>query len=146
MNYRVQLRSAPGGAEAATKLEEHPQAFIAVNSVPVVFRKDRSTQFCWTPSGSNAKSAEGMHCENFSPGHAPLVLPDGVSRIEVRTWGRPGLALEWDCAKLCGRMTVEMKNFSALLELQFPTLQPGGAAGEYWVRYRVLSGERPGAE
>ncbi len=146
VDYRVQLHSAPGGADAAAKLEEHPQAFIAVNSVPVVFRKDRSTQFCWTLSGSDAQVAEGMHCESFSPGHARLELPEGVSRIEVRTWGRPGLALEWDCAKSCGRMTVEMKNFSALLELQFPALLPGGVVGEYSVRYRILSSERSGAE
>jgi hypothetical protein len=44
------------------------------------------------------------------------------------------MALEW---KL-GRMTIEMKNFSALLKLQFPTLSPGGSAGQYQVRFHVL--------
>jgi hypothetical protein len=41
-------------------------------------------------------------------------------------------------------MTIEMKDFSALLRVQFPPLDParrGGEAGHYQVRYRLLPAE-----
>jgi hypothetical protein len=139
-DYRVQLFPI-GSAAAQTNL---PQAFVAVSSVPSIFRADRSTRFCWMSSDSE------VHCEAFSPDHAAVELPDRTRRLEVRTPGRPGLALEWSCTKSpaqpCGQMRVEMKQFSALLELQFPPLTPGGEPGEYSIRFDVLSVEEASAQ
>jgi hypothetical protein len=116
------------------------QAFVAVNSVPAVFGGDRTTQFCWpgTPPAVLPSSPDSdisrMQCAAFAPSHEALVLPERANRLEIRSPGRLAMALEW---KL-GRMTIEMKNFSALLKLQFPTLSPGGSAGQYQVRFHVL--------
>ncbi len=147
VNYRVQLKAAPHDSAGQ---EKHSQSFIAVNSVPVVFRADHSTQFCWGTAeakpGSETKDSAGKHCESFKPGRAPLELPEGASHVEVRSPGKAGLILEWDCVKTCARMTIEMKNFSALLNLQFPPLVPGGAAEEYSVRFRPFAAESPGSE
>ena len=147
VNYRVQLNAAqrdPAGQE------KHSQSFLAVNSVPVVFRAEHSTQFCWgmaeAKPGPEAKDAPAKHCESYKPGSAPLELPAGTNRLEVRTPGKAGLALEWDCARNCARMTIQMKNFSALLSLQFPPLTPGGPPGEYTVRFSPLTLESPGSE
>lgn len=119
------------------------QAFIAVHSVPVVHSGERTTQFCWPdPSAQKALppvpqrgiADSGMHCEEFVPGRDPLPVPEAATRLEIRTPGRFALAVEWDA----GRMTVEIKNFSALLKLQFPALTPGGAVGKYHVQFHVL--------
>jgi Glycosyl hydrolases family 35 len=139
-DYRVRLL-VPGSASAAA---QEPQAFVAVNSLPASARINRSTQFCWAaPSSPPAEGAgDGMHCESFMPGGAALTLPAGAHKLEVRTPGQPRPALEWSCADApavaCGQMTVEMKNYSALLKLQFPALSPGGTPGEYSVRYVIL--------
>ena len=149
VNYRVQLKPAPSDSPGETK---HSQSFIAVNSVPVISRADRSTQFCWSTeeskkgAGNDAQDSSKKSCESFKPGRAPLQLPDGANRLEIRTPGKAGLALKWNCAETCARMTIEMKNFSALLNLQFPALSPGGAAGEYSVQFSPLSAETPGSE
>jgi hypothetical protein len=111
-----------------------------VNSVPVVFGGDRTTQFCWLdPSAKDAKPApdaegSGMHCEAFVPGRDPLPLPAAARRLEIRSPGRFAFAVEWNA----GQMTVEMKNFSALLKLQFPALTPGGEFGKYAVQFHVV--------
>jgi hypothetical protein len=116
------------------------QAFLAVNSVPVVFGGDRTTQFCWLdPSAKNAQptpdaEGSGMHCEAFVPGHDPLLLLATARRMEIRSPGRFTFAVEWNV----GQMTVEMKNFSALLKLQFPALTPGGEFGKYAVQFHVV--------
>jgi hypothetical protein len=141
IDYRIQLFAS--GSPAGTK-EHSPQAFVAVNSVPAILRADRSTRFCWTAGSA------GVHCETFSPEHTAVELPAESSRLEVHTQGRPGLALEWNCAKpsaqSCGQMKIEMKRFSALLKLQFPPLTPGGEPGEYSVRFRVVPAEEASAQ
>jgi hypothetical protein len=139
-NYRVQLFKTSSTVAAANP----PQAFVAVNSVPAMVRADRSTRFCWMSSDS------GVHCEAFSPDRAAVELPKGSHRLEVRTPGRPGLALEWGCTKPpaqpCGQMRIEMMRFSALLKLQFPPLTPGGGGGEYSIRFSVLPAEEESAQ
>jgi len=140
VDYEVGL-NAPVSADAQAPGASPPaQSFIAVNSVPVVHGGDRTTQFCWLdpstpkmqPSADNAETRK--HCEEFVPGRDPLNVPETASRLEIRTPGRYALAVEWKV----GRMSVEMKNFSALLKLQFPVLTPGGEVGRYNVRFQVL--------
>ncbi len=154
VNYRVRLaplgpnvrpNPASGAAPAPAR-----QAFIAVNSVPALSRGDRSTRFCWafpadSRSGYSAAPSQpdkNLHCEVFAPGRGTLSLPAGVSRLAVRTPGRPGLELSWEGA----RMTVEMKTYSALLKLELSPLEPGGEAGRYRVGFRVVSAEESGSE
>ncbi|MBI3669881.1 MAG: beta-galactosidase [Acidobacteria bacterium] len=148
VDYRVTLEASSAPARQGFP----PQSFVATNSVPARKNGELTTHFCWN-APSEAQSAvsptkdskEGPatpgHCENFAPGGGIIEVPEGVQRIEVRTPGRAGLALEWKT----GRMTVEMKNFSALLRLQFPSLSAtpgtGGEPGKYQVRYTVIAAE-----
>ncbi|MBI1750735.1 MAG: beta-galactosidase [Acidobacteria bacterium] len=141
VDYEVGLKAVSAAETRAPGLAPPPeQSFIAVNSVPVVHGGERTTQFCWPdPSAPEAQplaesSPPGTRCEDFVPGRDPLTVPEAVRTLEIRTPGRYALAVEWKT----GRMTVEMKNFSALLKLQFPALAPGGDEGRYNVQFRVL--------
>jgi len=139
VDYEVGLL-ALSSAEAQPPGSAPPeQAFLAVNSVPVVFGGERTTQFCWLdPVAKNAQpspdaDSSGLHCELFVPGRDPLTLPEAARRMEIRSPGRFAFAVEWNA----GQMTVEMKNFSALLKLQFPALAPGGEFGKYTVQFHL---------
>ena len=138
-DYRVQLFQNGSAAPESSPA----QSFVAVNSVPAQVRGDRSTRFCWV------NSDPGVHCEPFSPDHAAVELPEDRYRLEVRTPGRPRLALEWSCTRPatqpCGHMRIEMMRFSALLKLQFPPLIPGGEPAEYSIRFSVLPAEEGSA-
>jgi hypothetical protein len=152
VSYRVQLhgdakRDVAGAGASGQAL----QSFVAVNSVLAFSRDNRRTRFCWpepSPSAPAPASAPSrvatpaFHCEDFKPGGAPIDLPEGVSRLEIRAPDRPGLALEWEA----GKMTIEQENFSAWLRLQFPRLTPGGDPGTYFVRFRILRTEEPAPE
>jgi hypothetical protein len=127
--YQVGLAAA----ETASAGETPAQAFVAVNSVAVFSRGPRGTEFCWTPPEAAVSSAADLHCEKFVPGKT-LTLPEEVRRVEVRNPGRTALALEWRE----GSMSVDMKNFSALLRLEFPQLEPGGRPGVYSLRFVAL--------
>ncbi len=148
VDYRVSL---PAPSSAAPQ-NLPPQAFVAMNSVPARNGGELTTRFCWdaSPASEPSKSPAGglkeeplaaAHCETFVPGAGALKVPEGVQRLEVRTRGRAGLALEWKTA----RMNIEMKQFSALLSLQFPPFSAaagsGGETREYRVRYTVIAAE-----
>ena len=62
-----------------------------------------------------------MHCEEFVPGGPAIEIPADAKGLELRTPGRPGLALDWDS----GKMSVEPKRYSVLLKLQSRALAPG---------------------
>ncbi len=146
VEYSVVLASAGSGARTespGTNVPAPPvntvQAFVAVNSIPARSRGEHSTQLCWqqptkTAEGNTDVKASAERCEAFVPGGDTLALSSGVSRLEIRTPGRPGLALDWKDA----RMTIEMKNYSLLLRLEFAELALGGAAGRYRVGYSVI--------
>jgi hypothetical protein len=67
-----------------------------------------------------------------------MEVPIDRKSVEVRTPGRPVMAIEWDCDSACPKMTIEPQNFSALFRLEFPPLTPGAAVAQYTVRIRVL--------
>jgi hypothetical protein len=130
--------SAPTGAFnpfAAPLPEGIRQAFVAVNSVPAHAGGEQSTRFCWPsgpgaaaedPAGAAGPSGPGPfaeECAVFVPGGDPLDLPASAHQLEVRTPGRPSLILDWRNAQ----MTIQMKNYSALLRLEFHPLDPGGS-------------------
>jgi hypothetical protein len=124
---------------ASSLAEPQPQAFVAVHSVPVLLRGERTTRFCWIAPGAESAAAESEDaetCELFQPGNA-VAVPEGVTRITVRTPGAGALLLEWSA----GTMAVEMKNYSALLRLTFPPLIPGGAPGQYRLRMELREAE-----
>ncbi|MGH9815208.1 MAG: beta-galactosidase, partial [Candidatus Acidiferrales bacterium] len=134
VNYRVSLAAAAAGGEVK------PQSFVAVQSIPVLLRGERTTRFCWTLPA--APSTEGAHttavqrepnerCERFAPGAS--MAAQGVTRMRIHTPGSNGMLLEWSA----GTMSIEMKNYSALLKITFPPLTPGGAAGEYKLRFEA---------
>lgn len=151
VDYDVVLDTAPDTPEAAAAgaaanafaaalPEGTHQAFVAVNSVPAHVGGEQTTRFCWSAverSEDHSTGPGAEHCEIFVPGSAPLALPPGVGRLEVRTPGKPSLVLEWKNA----RMTVDMKNYSALLRLEFRPLQPGGAPARPRIEFTILAGE-----
>jgi hypothetical protein len=146
VDYRVTLNaSGSGGSSAAGR----QQSFVGVNSFPAVSRQGRVTKFCWGTASSAADASaaaegshgEGKHCEDFVRGGRAIELPAGTKRVEVSTTGRNGIALEWECAAECGRMTIEPKNFSALFRLVFPALKAGGGSSAYTVRVHALGAE-----
>ena len=59
-----------------------------------------------------------------------------ANHLEVRTAGRPGLAIDWDS----GRLTIEPKRYSALLELHSAAMKPGDET-RATLRFHVLTSE-----
>jgi hypothetical protein len=127
--------SADGGESKPVEKEAQPQSFVAVNSIPAISDSVRVTRICWTyaqepatasaaaPRKSPANESEHtqMHCEEFVPGGPAIEIPADAKGLELRTPGRPGLALDWDS----GKMSVEPKRYSVLLKLQSRALAPG---------------------
>jgi hypothetical protein len=146
VDYRVTLNAPGSERKSATGRQ---QSFVAVNSFPAMSRAGRVTKFCWGTASSTAEASaaaegphgEGKHCEDFVRGGRAIEVPAGTKRVEVSTTGRGGIALEWECAGECGRMTIELKNFSALFRLVFPPLEGGGGSAAYTVHVRALGAE-----
>jgi hypothetical protein len=147
VDYRVTL-NAPGSSDG-TSASGKQQSFVAVNSFPAVSGRGRVTKFCWgaasptaeAPANAEATSSAGKHCEDFVRGGRAIEVPVGTKRVEISTTGRSGIALEWECAAECGRMTIEPKNFSALFRLVFPPLEAGASPSAYEVHVRALGAE-----
>ena len=126
----------------------HSQSFVAVNSFPATAEPGRGTRFCWAAEATkqheeskeknSADSGSKPMCKDFVASGKAIQVPEGVNRVEVLTPGRAGMAVEWECGKACARMTIELKNFSALFRLDFPRLIPGADAESYTVRMKVI--------
>jgi hypothetical protein len=121
-------------------------SFVSAFSVPAIADQREGTQFCWLPretslsteSGEKAKdSAE--HCTAFVLNGTEIRIPADAARLEIRTSGRPTLAIEWTA----GRITIQQKLYSARILLEFPAhATANGATGNaqdvsYVVRYIV---------
>jgi hypothetical protein len=78
------------------------------------------------------------HCSAFVLSGSEIQIPAGAARLEIRTPGRPTLAMEW----AAGRITIQQKLYSARILLEFPAQSTASAAVDvsYVVRYVV---ERP---
>jgi hypothetical protein len=137
VEYKINLRPPPAGQTVST-----PQSFVTNTSVPAISIGDRTTRFCWgvpneeRHSDTNEKANVAQSCKDFVAGGPPIQSPSGTSRVEVHTPGEPSMAIEWQG----GTMTIEPKNFSALLRLQFPPLARGADAN-YTVSVRLLGVE-----
>ncbi|MGH9734904.1 MAG: beta-galactosidase [Candidatus Acidiferrales bacterium] len=142
VHYRVALNST-----ANTTAQSHAQSFIWVNSFPAEARSELGTRFCWQdePTAEALKPKQTSDpsgaetCRDFTRDGEAILVPKGVSKVEIRDPGRPTIELAWDCTKLCGQMTIDPKYFSALFKLQFPPLVPGAAAADYVMHIRALS-------
>ncbi len=151
-----------GSAESVTA----GKTFVTAFSVAALADPPERTQFCWFASplpesaGPNSASANPTapavnptanpagnpganpaaspvdrgHCSPFVASGAPISLPPEAKRVEVRTAGQPTLAMEWDA----GRVTIEQKQFSARLLLDFPTGGATGNDGGVRLRYTIL--------
>ncbi len=129
-----------------------PQSFIALNSIPAEARNGTPTRFCWLkqplpPSkatdgkGSveiSSQDASQTNCADFTRDGQPIVVPDGMSAVEIHGSDRPDMEVSWSCVGPCGRMTIDQKYFSALFRLEFPPLTPGADAAKYRINIRVL--------
>jgi hypothetical protein len=149
VSYRVSLdpasaaASGPDAAAGAAPLDQ-PQSFIVTQSVPALDERGRLTKFCWsivplkdgaTPPAKDSEN-DAEHCEDFVPGGVTTEVPADANHLEVRTPGRPGLAMDWDS----GRTTVEPKRYSAQVELRSAILKPGDETRAA-LRFHVLAPE-----
>jgi hypothetical protein len=133
---RLQEEAAGKIFAAPMPAEPVPQSFEILNSVPAEANGTKSTQFCWSvPEATTQRGAAAEHCEAFIPGGPVVSPPAGVSRLEIRQARHPGLLIGWEDAK--ARMTLEPKNYSVLLRVVFPPLDPGGAAASYRIEFSV---------
>jgi hypothetical protein len=146
VDYRVALHAVRNNEDVSER--PHTQSFVAVNSFPATGEPGQSTRVCWEggsskdhgnrPDKNSAESGEEALCSEFIPEGKTIEVPGGMKRVEIRTPGRAGMALEWECGKTCARMTIEPKKFSALFRLEFPPLIPGGEAENYTVRLKII--------
>jgi hypothetical protein len=61
------------------------------------------------------------------------VIPVGITRLEVQTFGRSTLTVEWTGVNA----TIVPKTFSAQVEFALPAPLPGSAPSEFTLRYTV---------
>jgi Glycosyl hydrolases family 35 len=146
VDYRVALLSPRENGDVSERT--HAQSFVAVNSFPAIAEPGQVTRVCWaagssedhgdSPDKNSAETGEEAVCSDFIQGGKTIEVPIGMKRVEIRTPGRAGMAIEWECRKTCARMTIEPKKFSALFRLEFPRLIPGGEAENYTVRLKII--------
>jgi hypothetical protein len=144
--YRLHPESPRREDNSTERSRNESASFISAFSVPAIADQREGTEFCWLPreaspstdSGENAKdSAE--HCTAFVLNGSEIRIPADAARLEIRTSGRPTLAMEWTA----GRVTLQQKLYSARILLEFPARttannSTGGAQDvSYVVRYVV---------
>jgi hypothetical protein len=98
-------------------------AFVSAFSVPAIADQREGTEFCWLPreqspstdAGATAKDG-AENCTAFVLNGNEIRIPADAARLEIRTSGRPTLAMEWTV----GRITIQPKLYSARILLEFP--------------------------
>ena len=117
-----------------------PESLVVMDSVPAVPGEGRSTRFCWKPwkespeAPREAAQESEPECVTFAQGRGAMDLPEAAREMEVRTPGRGTLKIEWDA----GGMTVEMKQYSAMLRLEFPAPAASEQAARHRMRYKLV--------
>jgi hypothetical protein len=136
-SYRVSAVTPP----TAPANNSGPYQFISSVSVPATALEGVSTRFCWRSDNSPAspvistpaKPVSGMHCEDFIASGKPVVIPVGITRLEVQTSGRSTLTVEWTGVNA----SIVPKKFSAQVQFALPAPLPGSAPSEFTLRYTV---------
>jgi len=138
----VHYAFSPPASKEDAQPEAGAAAFVTAFSVPASADAAEHTQLCWFAdflpanpgANSGAISPNAGHCSPFAAGGAAIALPADAKRVEIRTPGRPALAMEWDA----GRVTIEQKLFSARLLLELPLAGAQDGAARADVRYTIL--------
>jgi hypothetical protein len=138
VSYRVSIVTPP---MAPANIPGPKQSFISRLSVPATASEEGSTHFCWPSDNSQAspinsapaKSASGVHCEDFIASGKPVVIPVGITHLEVQTSGRSTLTVEWTGVNA----SIVPKKFSAQVQFALPAPLPGSAPSEFTLRYTV---------
>jgi hypothetical protein len=138
--YRVSLgATAPSASEVNL---ESTQSFLSTLSVPASASEEGTTRFCWQPpvtstSGAapaaSAKSAPELHCEEFVPSGAPVLIPAEITRLEIDSAAHQPFMVEWTSV----RVRIIPGKYSAQIEFGLPLLPPGAAPAEFTLRYTV---------
>jgi len=116
------------------------ESLVVMDSVPAAPGEGRGTRFCWkrwkeSPAAPREAAQESEpECVAFAQGRGAVELPEAAREMEVPTPGRGTLKIEWDA----GRMTVEMKEYSAMLRVEFPAPAAGEQASRHRMRYKLL--------
>lgn len=145
VEYRLNAGNSGSESRPDAVTRNEDASFVTAFSVPVVAIQPEHTQLCWLPRASQQTGDAAAHvdeaaarCQPFVVAGNPLEVPEEAGRIEVRTPGRPTLAMEWSA----GRVTIEQKIYSALVLLEFPAADAAENApaegASYVVRYIVI--------
>jgi hypothetical protein len=138
---------APGSQNnSAESARSETASFVTAFSVPAIADQREGTQFCWLPRTSSSANdptgtapAGAAHCTAFTLNGNEIQIPPDGARLEIRTPGRPTLAIEWTA----GRVTIQQKLYSARILLEFPAGNASNSATtaandvSYVVRYIV---------
>ena len=150
--YHLHL-DAPGNQNNSSESARTENAsFVTAFSVPAIADQREGTQFCWlarapqpvsdVPAGTDislSPSSSVADCEAFVLNGNEIQIPASAVRLEMRTPGRPTLAMEWTA----GRVTIQQKLYSARVLLEFPSRNASKSATNaaedlsYVVRYIV---------
>lgn len=141
--YLIHATDRSGEINSATSDRNESASLVTAFSVPAAAEKPDGTQICWParaaqPAADAAANAStgAEQCSGFVARGNPIEIPATAARIEIRTPGRPTLAMEWTA----GRVTIEQKQYSARILLEFPARGSGngGENASYVVRYIVV--------
>jgi hypothetical protein len=137
--YRLHSEIPGSGNNSAEPPRNESASFVTAFSVPAIADQRDGTQFCWLPRASQPVPDTAAKCVAFVLTGNEIQIPANAGRLEVRTVGRPTLAMEWTA----GRATIQQKLYSVriLLELPARATTNGAANGaedvSYVVRYVI---------
>jgi hypothetical protein len=128
VEYEVRLLPAAslGGRESSFP------ALTTAFSAPAFEGDTLGTQFCWSPPGAIPSAPVVMHCEPFTANGAPIIIPEHISQIQVRTASQPPMTMIWKE----GRAVIKPLRHSVQLLLEFP-VPTANRPGPYSVDYIV---------
>lgn len=148
VEYQLHSEYKENGMSSAESSRSGGASVVTAFSVPAIAEQPEGTQLCWLPRTprkvSDVQASAGVSfgaakCVAFAAAGHAIDLPADAARLEVRTPGRPTLAMEW----AAGRITVEQKLYSARILLEFPVrdaangVTNGAEDVSYVVRYIV---------
>jgi hypothetical protein len=139
--YQLHSEVSNAGNNSGESSRNQSALFVTAFSVPAIADQRDGTQFCWLPPADQRAADAGRvvdrdgNCSPFVLSGSEIQIPQGAARLEIRTPGRPTLAMEWKA----GRATIQQKLYSARILLEFPAQSaPSGATDvSYVVRYIV---------
>jgi hypothetical protein len=144
--YRLHSDNPRPDDNSAGSSRNESASFASAFSVPAIADQREGTEFCWLPreqspsTDAAASTKEGAaHCTAFTLNGSEIRIPADAARLEIRTSGRPTLAMEW----AAGRITIQQKLYSARILLEFPARATTNASSgdtqdvSYVVRYIV---------